>query len=164
MRAFVLAAVLAACAAPAPADPMAAFEPLLGCWRGAFEGQPDIYDERCLEPLGSHIVDVHFVRPTTYSGETTYHYDDAQHEIVWAYAASDGGRSNGVVTLERGRLVFPPHTYRGADGVEQRLRSVWVIDGADRFSTISERYENGAWVALMRIDYERAPERDLSGL
>jgi hypothetical protein len=157
MRVFVLALALTACAAPAPADPMAVFQPLMGCWRGAFEGQPDIYDERCFEPLGEHVVDVHAVRPTTYAGETTYHYDDAQREIVWAYAANDGGRSNGVVTAEQGRLVFTPHTYRAADGSEQRLRSVWEIDG-DRFSTVSERFDDGAWVALMRIDYERASE------
>lgn len=135
---------------------MAPLRPLLGCWRGTFQGQDGIHDERCFETLGAHVVDVHHVRPTTYSGETTYHWDDAQLEIIWAYAASDGGRSNGVVTPEDGRLVFPPHIYRGADGTEQRLRSTWIIEG-DRFSTISERFENGAWVPLMRIDYARAP-------
>lgn len=134
---------------------MAVMQPLLGCWRGTFEGQPNISDERCFERLDAHVVDVHSVRPTSYSGETTYHWDDAQHEIVWAYAASDGGRSNGVMTPEAGRFEFPPHTYRGADGGEQLLRSVWTIED-DRFSTVSERFENGAWVALMRIDYERA--------
>ncbi len=159
MRAVVLALALASCAAPAPVDPMAPLQPLLGCWRGTFEGQPNIYDERCFERLGAHVADVHTVQPTTYSGETTYHWDDAQHEIVWAYAASDGGRSNGVLTPEAGRLVFPPHTYRGPDGAELRLRSVWTIEG-ERFSTVSERFENGAWVALMRIDYERASESE----
>jgi len=157
MRAVLLALALASCAAQAPVDPMAAMQPLLGCWRGAFAGQPDIYDDRCFERLGAHVVDVHSVQPTTYSGETTYHWDDAQHEIVWAYAASDGGRSNGVMTPEAGCLVFPVHTYRGPDGAELRMRSVWTIEG-DRFSAVSEQLENGAWVALMRIDYERAPE------
>lgn len=139
---------------------MAAFEPLLGCWRGSFPNQPDIHDERCFEPLDAHIVDVHHVRPTTYGGETTYHYDDAQHEIVFAYAANDGGRSNGVVHVEDGRFVVDPHTHRWPNGREQRLRAEWRFIDADRFTITSERLEGGAWVAFGRIDYERsaAPE------
>jgi len=160
MRALALVVLLSACAASVPDDPMAPLQGLIGCWRGTFEGQPDIYDDRCFEPLGAHIVDEHYVRPTTYFGETTYHYDDAQREIVWAYAANDGGRSNGVVTAQGDALVFPPHTYRAPDGTEQRLRSRWTFDGADRFAAYSERFENGAWVVLMRIDYERAPAAD----
>jgi hypothetical protein len=157
MRAVLLALVLGACAAGAPADPMAPLQPLMGCWRGVFPDQPDIHDERCFEALGAHVVDRHYVRPTTYGGETTYHYDDAQNEVIWAYAANDGGRSNGVVTARGDALVFPPHTFRSADGTEMRLRSTWTFDGPDRFSAFSERFENGAWVVLMRIDYERAP-------
>jgi len=160
MRALLLVLVLGACAAPAPVEPMAILSPLIGCWRGTFEGQAGIHDERCFERLDAHVVDIHFVRPTAYSGETTYHYDDAQNEVIWAYAASDGGRSNGVVSARGDALVFPSHTYRGADGAEMRLRATWTFDGADRFSTFSERFENGAWVVLMRIDYERAPAED----
>lgn len=151
----MLAALLSACAASAPDDPMAPLHPLIGCWRGVFPDQPNIHDERCFEPLGEHVVDRHFVRPTDYSGETTYHYDDAQNEVIWAYAASDGGRSNGVLMAERDALVFPPHTFRSADGGEMRLRSTWTFNGPDSFSAFSERFENGAWVVLMRIDYER---------
>lgn len=162
MRAVFLAAATAlfACAAPAPIEPMAPFEPLLGCWRGTFEGQAEIHDERCFERLDQHIVDVHYVQPSTYSGESTYHYDDAQREIVYAYAASDGGRSNGVVRPRRDRIVFPPHVYRGADGSELRLRAEWRMEGADRFVTVTERWSDGAWVKMMRIDYIRVPHTE----
>lgn len=157
MRALLLAFVLGACSTPAP-DTQTALAPLMGCWSGTFQGQSGISDERCFEPLaGGHVVDRHEVVPTTYSGETTYHYDDAQREIVFAYAASDGGRSNGVVDPQAdGSLVFPPHTYRGADGAEQRLRSTWRLDGADRWSAVSEREEGGVWRPLMTISYARA--------
>jgi hypothetical protein len=30
---------------------MAPFTPLMGCWRGAFENNAEIYDERCFERL-----------------------------------------------------------------------------------------------------------------
>lgn len=155
MRALLLALALGACSTPAP--DMSAFEPFMGCWSGAFEGQTGISDERCFERLGAHVVDHHRVEPTTYSGETTYHVDDAQNEIVFAYAASDGGRSNGVAAPQSdGSLVFPPHTYRGADGAEQRLRSTWRFDGADRWRAVSEREEGGVWRPLMTITYARA--------
>lgn len=158
MRALLFSlALLNACAAPAPLDPMAPLRPLMGCWRGTFEDQPNIHDERCFEPLGEHLVDRHYVRPTQYWGETTYHYDDAQREIIWAYAASDGGRSNGAVTARGAALVFPEHAFQTASGGELRLRSTWTFEGPDRFTAVSERFDNGAWVAFMRITYQRAP-------
>ncbi len=80
MRAALLALALTACATTAPPERATdVFAPLMGCWRGTFENAPAIHDERCFEPLGEgHIVDTHAVRPTDYSGETTYHYDDAR--------------------------------------------------------------------------------------
>lgn len=156
-RAFAALLALAACATPARPPDLASLAPLLGCWRGEFEGAAEVYDERCFEPLGAHFVDTHYVRPTPYSGETTYHYDEAAREIVFAYAASDGGRSNGSVRAQGGALIFPPHTYIAPDGAPQRLRSTWRFDGADRFVTVSEREEGGVWRTLMRITYTRAP-------
>jgi len=159
IRAFALALALLACAAPARGQTAAeAFAPLIGCWLGAFENQPDIEDERCFQTLGEHVVDTHAVRPTTYAGETTYHLDETSGEIVFAYASNDGGRSNGSVRLEDGRYVFAPHTHRGADGTELRLRSTWTREGPDRLVMTSEREEGGAWRPFMRITYTRAPD------
>jgi hypothetical protein len=150
--------VLAACAGqPAQVGTAAgALAPLIGCWRGEFANAPDIHDERCFETLaGEHVVDTHHVRPTQYSGETTYHLDEAAREIVFAYSASDGGRSNGSMQVRRNALVFPEHAFRGADGSELRLRSTWRIEGADRFVAVSERFEDGAWRPFMQITYTR---------
>jgi len=111
---------LAACAAPQShiTDAATAMAPLMGCWRGEFVGgPPDATDRRCFERLEpGHVVDTHHVWPTAYRGETTYHFDDAADAIVFAYAASDGGRSNGEVRVEGSAFVFPPHTFRGSDG------------------------------------------------
>jgi hypothetical protein len=134
--------------------------PLLGCWRGTFDDNANI-DERCFTVLdGRHVVDVHAVRPTDYSGETTYHLDEASGRIVFAYASNAGGRSNGELTPIADGFVFPAHSFRGADGAEMRLRSTWRFEGADSFLVVSEREEEGAWRPFMRIRYLRAaPER-----
>lgn len=159
IRAFVLALALAACAAPARVQSAAgAFAPLIGCWRGEFEGQPDIHDERCFQTLGDHVVDTHAVRPTTYAGETTYHLDETSGQIVFAYASNDGGRSNGSVRVEGGAYVFPAHTHRSSDGAEMRMRSTWTMDETDRLVMTSETEEAGAWRPFMRITYTRAPD------
>jgi hypothetical protein len=159
IRALALALALGACAAPARGQTAAeAFAPLLGCWRGEFENQPNIHDERCFQTLGEHVVDTHAVRPTTYAGETTYHLDETSGDIVFAYASNDGGRSNGSVRLEGERFVFPAHTHRSADGTELRMRSTWTLASPDRLVMTSEQEEEGAWRLFMRITYARAPD------
>jgi len=136
IRAVALSLLLAACATGARAqDAMAPFAPLMGCWRGAFDGNAAIHDERCFEPMleGRYVRDTHFVRPTTY-----------------------GGISAGGVRVEEGALVFDAHTYTGADGATQRLRSRWTIEGRDRLVVVSEREIEGAWRPWGRITYTRA--------
>ncbi len=160
MRTLAAALALAACAqSPAPQSAVEAFAPLMGCWRGTFENQPDIRDERCFEPLGDHVVDTHAVLPTAYAGETTYHLDETAGEIVFAYAANDGGRSNGVVRREGDRFVIEPHTHVGGGGEEYRLRSTWSIEGADRFVMRTERQVDGAWRPFSQISFVRVDDR-----
>lgn len=157
MRGVVLALLLAACAAPArvgsAAEEMA---PLLGCWRGTFaEGPAEIRDERCFETLGEHVVDRHIVVPVNYSGETTYHVGGGGDRIIFAYAASDGGRSHGEVQRTPQGYNFPDHEYRAGNGTLRRLRARWVFEGPDRFVSVSEHDEGQGWRPLMRITYER---------
>ncbi len=150
-----MALALAACATPAPSTLTAlAFAPLIGCWRGTFDNAAEMHDERCFERLGGHVVDTHAVRPTTYSGETTYHDDDAGG-IIFAYAASDGGRSHGALRMEAGRYLIAPHIHVGSGGETYRLRGAWTLETPDRLVMESEREEGGAWRPFMRITYQR---------
>ena len=149
-----------ACAGSAQGQSTAdAFAPLIGCWRGTFENVADAYDERCFERLNAHVVDRHQVHPGAYAGETTYH-DDDEGGIIFAYAASDGGRSNGAIRMEAGRFVIGAHSHRSADGGEIRLRGVWTLEAPDRLVMQSEREEAGAWRPLMRITYTRIGAED----
>lgn len=158
MRAIAFALLaLAACAAPAQGAPTAeAFAQLIGCWRGTFENNADVYDERCFERLDAHVVDTHHVRPTEYAGETTYHDNDAGG-IIFAYAANDGGRSNGAISVEGNRFTIAPHTHIGGGGTEYRLRGVWTLETPDRLVMVSEQEVDGAWRPFMRITYTRTP-------
>lgn len=161
LKAVVLGSVLAAGAGPIAAQPLSAAEllaPMLGCWRGAFEGNAAITDERCFDLLGEHVVDLHAVRPTSYAGETTYHADDATGEIVWAYAANNGGRSNGAIARTERGYVIAPFTHFGANGERHRLRSTWVLEGADAFVVETEREIEGRWTPFSRIRFVRAPD------
>jgi len=159
IRAMALSLLLAACATGAQTqDAMAPFAPLMGCWRGAFDGNAAIHDERCFEPMleGRYVRDTHFVRPTTYGGETIYFVDATRGALAFTYYASDGGMSSGGVRVEEGALVFDAHTYTGADGATQRLRSRWTIEGRDRLVVVSEREIEAAWRPWGRITYTRA--------
>jgi hypothetical protein len=138
---------------------MTPFAPLMGCWRGAFENNADIHDERCFEPMlgGRYVRDTHFVRPTTYSGETIYFVDAAAGALAFTYFASDGGMSRGRVRAEQGALVFDDQRYVGADGRALHMRSRWTIESPDRFVASTEVERDGAWAPWGRITYTRAP-------
>lgn len=139
---------------------MAPLAPLLGCWRGEFEGAADVHDERCFTPMlgGTYVRDVHSVRPTDYSGETIYAYDPIAAALTYSYFASDGGGIRSAVAQHGNTFVFAPADYVGADGARQRLRSTWRIDGPDRFVATTEREIDGAWQVFMRIAYRRTQQ------
>lgn len=158
MRAPLLALLVAACATSARAeDAMAPFAPLIGCWRGAFEGNDAIHDERCFEPMfgGRYVRDRHFVRPSDYAGESIYSVNAGRGTSAFTYYASDGGMSSGRWHAEEGALVFDAHTYVGADGETLQMRSRWVFDGADRYVATTEVERDGAWQPWGRIAYTR---------
>lgn len=158
IRALILSLAFAACAPAQSQTAAEMFAPLIGCWRGDFEGQPNIHDERCFQTLGDHVVDTHAVRPTTYNGESTYHIDETSGQVVFAYASNDGGRSNGSVQRDGDRYTFAPHAHHNGDGSELRLRSTWTLETPDRLVMASDIEENGAWRPFMRITYARAPD------
>lgn len=158
LRGWWLAVALAACAAGAGADDnLAPLAPLLGCWRGVLEGAPSLHDDRCFERHGGAIRDMHYVRPTEYSGETIYRYD-AQRGLTFRYVSSNGGASSGALVVGDGALEFPDHAFVDAGGAVRRLRSVWRFEGPDRFVATSETWEEGAWRPFGTIVYTRVAE------
>ena len=159
IRALALSLLFTVCATGARAEePATTLAPLIGCWRGVFDGNSGIHDERCFEPMlaGRHVRDTHFVRPTAYGGETIYSSDNTSDALVFSYYASDGGFARGVFRADGQALVFDAHTYVGPDGRFQYLRSRWTIEGADRFVVTSEVERDGAWRPWGRITYTRA--------
>jgi hypothetical protein len=159
IRSLLLSLLLAACATSVRAqEAMAPFAPLIGCWRGAFEGNADIRDERCFEPMldGRFVRDVHHVRPTSYSGETIYFADAQAGGFGFTYYAGNGGLARGVARAVEGGFVFDPHTFVDTEGDEQRLRSTWRFEGPDRLVAVSEREQDGEWRPWGRITYTRA--------
>lgn len=161
MRALLCALALAACVTPARADDhMAPLAPLIGCWRGAFDGNAEISDERCFAPMlaGSYLRDTHAVRPTAYAGESVYYFDASTRHLAVTYYAADGGMSSGGVQSEEGALVFAPYTFINADGTTLHLRGTWRFDGPDRYVATSEMEQGGQWRPFMRITYVRAPD------
>jgi len=155
MRMILAAVTLAACATPARAHGMDVFAPFIGCWRGEFEGQSDVHDERCFERNGAYVRDVHHVRPTDYSGESIYYADAEAGGLAYAYFASDGGRSQGAVSPNGTAVTFEPHWYVSPSGERQLLRANWRLIDANHYEVLTEREEGGAWRPLMRIVYAR---------
>ena len=162
MRALLLALAMSVCATSAYAeDPGRVFAPLMGCWRGAFDGNADMRDRRCFERVfdGRYVRDTHTVRPGDYGGETIYFFDVQQQTIAFTYYASDGGMSSGHARTEQGAIVFDAHTYVGADGQTMHMRARWTLEGADRFVATTEVERDGAWQPFRRITYQRQPAR-----
>ncbi|MCX7358745.1 MAG: hypothetical protein NT015_11495 [Alphaproteobacteria bacterium] len=160
MRALLLALALSVCATSAYAeDPGRTFAPLIGCWRGAFEGNAEMRDTRCFERVfnGRYVRDTHNVRPGSYGGQTMYFFDVQAQTLAFTYYASDGAMSTGHARVERGAFVFDEHAYVGADGQTMRMRARWTLDGADRFVATTEVERDGAWQPWARITYRRQP-------
>lgn len=161
MRAFLMALALAACASPARAqNQLDAFQALEGCWTGVFAGNAELRDSRCFMQVnfGRQWRDVHTVEGTGYGGVTMYAWDAELRRIDVVYYASDGALMRGYAVAENGGLTFPEARYIGADGQVQQLRSRWRFTGDAAFEVVSERFQDGAWIELMRINYARPAE------
>lgn len=160
MRALLAAMALMACATPVRAeDHLAPLAFLHGCWIGTFDGPQALRDERCFEStLNGHMLrDTHTVLGVGYGGETSYVWNAETQRIEVYYVANDGGLMTGRVERDAdGVLWMREGRYVGADGGVQQLRSRWVRNGADAFTVVTEREENGVWAPLMTIAYERA--------
>lgn len=161
---LVAVAALSLCAAtPAASDPQPLLASFQGCWRGQFAAgaPPAATDQRCIEAVwGGHFTrDVHRLGGGDYGGESLYRRLPGGG-IEFTYYSSDGGVMRGAVEDQGETLVFPPSDFVTPEGQTLHMRATWRRDGPDRFVTITEAEQNGAWREVMRINYVRAqPQR-----
>jgi len=158
----LLASVTLVGSAAAGDGPAAQLNFLQGCWRGAFQGEAGVTDNRCFQPMlgGQYVRDTHVVHNGAgpYSGETIYYLDAQTQQLSFTYFASDGGVMRGTGSIDEHGITFPPGQYVGVDGQTLTLRSSWRRDGADRFVAVAEMQDHDQWRPLHTITYVRAPE------
>lgn len=167
MRKMMLAAVVALGLAGVPAaaadDPLGPMAFVVGsCWKGAFTPDGKVTDTHCFEAVygGRFIRDRHIVEGArgAYSGETLYRWDAAARTIRYAYAASDGGHSEGTARAVEGGLRFEDR-YLGADGKALVMRASWMREGADAYVATTEAEEGGVWKPKFTVRFQRvAPD------
>jgi hypothetical protein len=129
MLTFALAFAAASAAQPPLRPELEPMRFLVGhCWRGEMKvgAQQDVH---CFEPVfdGQHVRDRHEVTGAAapYRGETLYSWNAASGRVEYVYWNSLGGVSRGSMTPKPSALDFGDETYRGADGREMRIATVW---------------------------------------
>jgi hypothetical protein len=115
------------------------------CWRGAMKSGAEL-DTHCFEPVfgGQHIRDRHEVTGATgpYRGETLYSWNQATGRIDYVYWNSLGGVSRGTMAPRLGALDFGDQTYRGAEGREIRIATIWRILGERGYEAVTTSAAN----------------------
>ena len=142
-------------AAQSPLAPLARLEG--HCWRGEF-AEGGSWDRHCFAWAydGQFLRDTHVVtgKRGPYGGETLYRFDAATKRIVFHYFDATGGYSEGAVAPIDSGLEFPEERYR--EGGQLRvLRTIWLFDGDDRYSTVTEEQRDGRWVEAWRVVYAK---------
>ncbi|WP_291842928.1 hypothetical protein [Maricaulis sp.] len=133
------------------------------CWTGVFQGS-EAFDVHCYEPVygGQYLRDVHAVPQGSevYRGETLYHWDADEAVITYRYYNSIGGVSDGTMTPDGDRMIFPDETHRGQDGAERVFSTVMAITGPDGYSVVTT--EGG--VTIMQVDFQRISRQEADEL
>lgn len=137
----MIAALLAAAAAPA-ADPLLPLAFLVGhCWRGEFKGSGNV-DTHCFEPVygGKHIRDVHEVTEgkEVYRGETVVSWNAEVNKVEYVYFNSQGGVSKGGMKAEPAALVFDDESHVLPDGKRPTFATLWRAMSADSYEVVSK--------------------------
>lgn len=142
--------------ATAQADALAAFDPLIGRWRGASITDPSVVDELSFERAagGGAIRSFHAVGGGAYAGETLITFDKASGGLISLYATNGGFHTTGTVEVRGpGAFVFD-QTVHGLDGVTGVRATTEMADGVYRIR--SEHLIGGSWVDTGGFDYRRA--------
>jgi hypothetical protein len=154
----LLALFLAAGASLAADSHLAPLARLEGhCWQGEF-AEGGSWDKHCFAWAydGQFLRDTHVVtgKRGPYGGETLYRFDAAKQRIVYHYFDATGGYSEGAVEPTDGELRFPEERYQEGANVRV-LRTIWRIEGDDRYSSVTEEQRDGRWVEAWRVVYAK---------
>jgi hypothetical protein len=125
------------------------------CWEGDIPNKGR--DEHCFEWVfgNKFIRDRHTVKGNhNKAGETLYAFDAKKQIVVYNYWSSDGGMSNGTMTPQADRLLFPEDTYE-QDGKKIIFRSTWQRMGDTRYAAIVHMKSGEEWKEAWRVVYTK---------
>ena len=165
MKAFKLAAAIAAIAAVAPAkaqntpEHFKPFEFLVGhCWTGTF---PDgkTKDTHCFDwMLGREFIrDRHTVKGEgpEYKGETVYYLDGKTQTVKHRYWNSDGGLSDGSFKADAKLIRSVEEIYIGKDGKIQRFQGEIERLSDTQYRARTRSWDGKAWKAAWEMTFTR---------
>ncbi|WP_421792730.1 hypothetical protein [Hyphobacterium sp.] len=132
------------------------FEPLLNaCWQTRLDdGRSDTH---CYAPVfGRFVRDLHIVPgPPDYTGETIYHFDRENDEILFDYFNSIGGSSAGGGDAVENGIHFREEHYIAPDGTTRTFRSRMLNISPAGYISVTEEEIDGAWTEVMRQTFTR---------
>ena len=143
------------------AHPDPAYQPLSfladHCWIGAFPRGGS--DEHCFTWIydGKFLRDRHTLRAQGKPdalGESIYFWDSAAKRLEYLYIESDGGFSQGPVSIDNEDLVFPDTSFV-ENGKTMVYRSRWQRSGANAYEVVTEFKSKDAWVPGFKVHMEQ---------
>ena len=155
MSLALLAAALAAPAQPVLRPELEPLRFLVGhCWRGEMKGGAGA-DTPCFERVfdGQHVRDRHEVTGSgkDYRGETLYSWDGAAGRVAYVYWNSLGGVSRGTMVPKAETLDFGDETYKGADGREMKISTIWRRIDDRSYEAVTTSAANPAGERIIRF-------------
>jgi len=152
----VVAATAIAAQSGSPYQPVAF---LAGhCWKGS---SPDgkRTDEHCFKWIygdkflrDEHVV--HAGEGAPHAGESIYYWNGAAQQLEYLYVESDGGFSQGPVTVQGDALVFPATSFV-ENGKTMIYRSRWVRAADNAYDVVTEFQDKDAWVPGFKFHMQR---------
>jgi hypothetical protein len=128
------------------------------CWKGTLPGGKKT-DEHCFSSIygGKFLRDRHTVHASGRAdsfGESIYFWNSIAKRIEYLYIESDGGYSQGTVSMDDASLVFPPTDYV-EDGKTQTYRSRWQRSGETEYEVVTEFRGTDGWVPGFKVHMVR---------
>jgi hypothetical protein len=124
-------------------------EPLIGhTWEGGYVGReaPDLVILLHFDPVvsGKAVKYTREAAELDFLSETHFYWSPDREEVRFITFDSRGNVSDGVVTVQDGRIVLNGEYHR-PEGA-QEYRTEWVLDSEGVLTDTFTRKENGEWV------------------